>query len=240
MRARAERVGTASVRSDWREVVAGIGGLGAMVASAVTPFLRDRRSRWGAGGLGEARRYPGDELVPRPLWGWTHAVEVSAAAEDVWPWLAQIGADRAGFYSYSWLENVAGCRLRNAERVHPEWETHEGDGLSLHPKVPPLRIVSVQRGRHVLAHGPADEAARTAGRPWVAVTWLFLVEPLEPGRSRVISRYRCATSLDLRTRAAFGPALVEPIGFVMDRRMLLGIKSRAERPAPFSDCRVVA
>jgi hypothetical protein len=60
------------------------------------------------------------------------------------------------------------------------------------------------------------------------VSWLFFVEPLGAGRCRFISRYRCATSSDLRSRIALGPTLVEPIGFAMDRRMLLGLKERAE------------
>ncbi len=202
-----------------------------MLAAALTPFLRRRRARWGAGAAA-ARVHPGDDLLADPRWGWTHAVEVAASPADVWPWLAQIGADRGGFYSYSRLENLVGCRLRNAQRAHPEWEAREGGSLSIHPKMPPLRIISVEPGRHVLAHGAPDEAARAAGEPWVAVTWLFQVEPLGPGRSRVVSRYRCATSPDRRSRLAYGPALLEPIGFVMDRRMLRGIKARAERRPP--------
>ena len=97
--------------------------------------------------------------------------------------------------------------------------------------MPPLRVVSVERGRHVLVHGPPDEAAGAAGRPWVAVTWLFEVEPLGPDRCTVISRYRCSHSADLRTRAGFGPALLEPIGVAMDRRMLIGLARRATSAA---------
>ena len=79
--------------------------------------------------------------------------------------------------------------------------------------------------------------AVAAGEPWVAASWLFLVEPLDAGRSRFVSRYRVACSDDLRTRLAFGPALVEPIGFEMDRRMLLGVKARAERRPPMDAAR---
>jgi hypothetical protein len=57
-----------------------------------------------------------------------------------------------------------------------------------------------------------------------------LVEPLDDRRCRLISRYRAASSGDLATRLALGPALLEPVGFAMDRRMLLGVKERAERP----------
>jgi hypothetical protein len=217
--------------SAFRDVWEGIGGAGRMVVAALTPFLRGRRERWGVDAHAVDRRYPGDELVPAPRWAWTHGLEVGAPAAEIWPWVAQMGADRGGFYSYQWLENLVGCRLRNAEAIHPEWALREGDGLVLHPRVPPLRIASVVSGRHLVAHGAPDREARAAGRPWVEVSWAFLVEPLGPRRSRVVSRYRCASSADLLTRIRFGATLVEPVGFAMDRRMLLGIRERAERGA---------
>lgn len=220
-----ERLGA----NDWRDVLTGLGGVGRMGASLLTPMQRAQRSRWGAGPEVVERHHPGDDLVPEPRWGWTHAVEIAAPPWRVWPWVAQIGADRAGFYSYSWLENLAGCALRDAERVHPEWELREGDDLSLHPSAPPLRVVTVEPGHHLVAFGAPDEEARRAGRAWVAASWLFLVEETAPGLTRVVSRYRCASSDDLRTRLSFGPALLEPIGSTMDRRMLLGIRGRAER-----------
>jgi hypothetical protein len=199
-----------------------------MALSYLTPFARRRRSTWGVDPRTAARELPGDDIVPEPRWGWTHGVVVDASAADVWPWVAQIGADRGGFYSYEWLENLAGCRLHNASAIHPEWQVREGDGLSLHPKMPPLRVVQVVPGRCFVAHGQADAVARAEGRPWVEVTWLFLVEPLGAGRSRFISRYRATSSRDLATRLQFGPGVVEPIGHHMDRRMLLGVKERAE------------
>lgn len=97
----------------------------------------------------------------------------------------------------------------------------------LHPDAPPLSVVEVFPGRCFVAHA-ADESARAAGQPWVAASWLFLVEPLGPGRCRFLSRYRADCSDDLVTRLTFGPALVEPVGFAMDRRMLKGVKGRAE------------
>ncbi len=215
-------------RDDWRDALEGAGGAAVMALAWLTPFLRGRRSHWGLDAESAARPRVGDELVPDARWGWTHAVEVDAPADAVWPWVAQIGADRGGFYSYQALENLAGCALRNAESVHAEWAHREGDGLVLHPKMPPMRVVSVEPGRHMLAHAAADEAARREGRAWAEVTWLFEVEPTDEGRCRVVSRYRCACSDDLATRLSLGPALLEPVGFAMDRRMLLGVKQRAE------------
>jgi hypothetical protein len=218
-------------RDDVRDVLDGIGGAARMIMGLLTPFRRAARSHWGVDEATATRAFPGDSLISSPRWSWTHGIEIDAPAAEVWPWLAQIGANKGGFYSYSWLENVAGCELRNAETVHPEWEVRVGDGLSLHPKMPPLDVVSIERGRCFVAYGAPDAAAREAGKPWIAATWLFYLEPLGERRCRLISRYRAACSDDLATRLSFGPTLVEPVGFAMDRRMLLGLKERAEKRA---------
>lgn len=223
-------------RDDWRDILAGTAGATIMAAGLLTPFRRATRNRWGVEAEIADRRFPGDELVPEPRWSWTHGIEVAAAADDVWPWVAQIGADRGGFYSYQWLENIVGCDVRNAETIHPEWAAREGGELRLHPKLP-LRVVSVSPGRSLVAFaGPAPDQPDASqpgsghpGRRWIAASWLFFVEPLGARRCRLISRYRCASADDLASRLQFGPALLEPIGFAMDRRMLLGVKRLAER-----------
>ncbi len=215
-------------RDDARDVAESIGGAAVMVAAFLTPFMRDARSHWGVDASVAARTFPGDELVAEPRWSWTHGIEIDAPPGEVWPWIAQLGADRGGFYSYQWLENIAGCDLANAETIHPEWAISEGDTLLLHPKMPPLRVTSLEHRHHLVAHAEPDVAARSAGKPWAEASWAFVLESLEDGRTRLISRYRVATSSDLATRIGFGPALVEPIGFAMDRRMLLGVKARVE------------
>lgn len=218
-------------RDSARDVASGLVGAAGIVVDFLTPFLRGVRNHWGLDRATAERAYPGDELVPEPRFVWTHGVEIDAPPSDVWPWVAQIGADRGGFYSYQWLENLVGCDVKNAERIHPEWELREGDALRLHPRMPPLEIVEVERGRAIVAHGRPDERARAEGRPWVSVTWLFFVEPLPGGRSRFISRFRSDTSDDFAHRVQYSPYLTESIGFVMDRKMLLGVKERVERAA---------
>jgi len=211
------------------EIAEGLGGAAITAACFLTPFARSARRHWGVDDEVASRTYAGDALVAAPRWTWTHGVEIDAPAEEVWPWIAQIGADRGGFYSYQWLENLAGCDVRNAERIHPEWAVRSGDALRLHPKMPPLSIVALEPGRHFVAFAGADAAARASSRPWVEVSWGFFVEPLGPDRSRVISRYRCACSDDLVTRLEFGEGTMEPIGFAMDRRMLLGVRERVRQ-----------
>src|SRR5215472_7107622 len=234
-------------RDGWRDVAEGLCGVAVMAAGLLTPFGRGKRGSWGVGARAAARRYPGDELVPRPRWSWTHGIQIEAQAGDVWPWVAQISADRGGFYSYQWLENLIGCQVRNAATIHPDWAARPGGELRLHPKAPALRIVSVEPGRALVAYmapvpdvqggsaGTGEPLATRDRAPaknrWMTASWLFFIERTGPARCRVISRYRCATSDDLVSRLQFGPATIEPIGFAMDRRMLIGLKQRAERAA---------
>jgi len=174
------------------------------------------------------RCYPGDERIGDPRFQWVHGVEIDAPVEEVWQWVAQIGADRAGFYSYQWLENLVGCEIQNAERVNPEWAMSWGRGLRLHPSIPPLPVVDFRPGHWFVAY-LGDTAGRATGKPWVEASWALIVEPLGALRCRAMSRFRSACSDDMATRLRAGPFFLEPVGFAMDRRMLLGLKERAER-----------
>ena len=209
--------------STLRDVGEGLVGAAGMALDLVTPFLREKRSHWGTSAQEAAARWPGDERVPTPKWSWTHGVEIGRPVEAVWPWLAQIGLQKGGFYSYQWLENLAGCGVQNADHLHPQWQAPQvGEDFRLHPDMPPLRVVEVQERAWLLV---ASEAPGPA-----AASWLFLVQPRGLGACRVISRFRSDyDDTRLADRLAYGPWLTEAIGFMMDRRMLLGIKERAER-----------
>ena len=207
----------------WNDVAEAFEGVAIITAAFFTPFMRGSRAHWGLDEFLAARSYPGDELLLEPRWGWTHGVEIDAPLQRVWPWVAQMGSDRAGFYSYEWLENLAGDDVHNAHSVHPEWAVRTGGNLYFHPKLPPLPVVAVAPLQYIVACAHSEE-------PAVETSWLFLLEPLDGGtRPRVISRYRCACSDDVASQLQYGPTLIEPLGFAMDRRMLLGLKERVER-----------
>jgi hypothetical protein len=215
-------------RDDLQDVTEGVAGAALIAFHLLTPFLREQRSHWGIDEQIAASSFPGDELVAQPRWSWTHGIEIAAPARKVWPWIAQIGCERGGFYSYQWLENLIGCNVHNAEVVHPEWELSVGSELHLHPKQPALRVSMLERGRFFVVTAPTDPEARKNGKPWVSLSWGFYLEPIDAQSCRLISRYRAACSDDIASRLSFGPTLLEPIGFAMDRRMLLGIKQRCE------------
>ena len=192
----------AARRTAWAVTGAGLAAPW-VYAVMVRPWLQ----HWGATEEEQRRRLPGDGPA-RPLSTTTRAVTVHAPAESVWRWLVQIGQDRGGFYSYDWLENLAGCRLRTATRVHPEWQqVRPGDPLTLFPGVA-TRFAAVDPPHALVIEG------------WGA----YVIEPDGDGGCRLIAR----SHVDREPRALAYYLGIELPHAVMERRMLLGIKQRAE------------
>lgn len=224
-----------AARSNLADVLEAICGAAVIALDLATPFLRGPRSHWGLTREEAERARHGDDLIGRPRWQWTHAVEIDAPCDQIWPWVVQLGQDKAGFYSYQVLENLVGCDIHNADAIHPEWtRLVPGDALRLHPEAPPLTCHDLDPPNALILKAGMDPETGKAprvdcGRRYVAVTWAFLLEPVDGTRTRLISRYRCACSSDVETWLAYGPYFAESVGFAMDRRMLLGIKERVER-----------
>ena len=192
----------------------------------LAPPLRSYRARWGATEQDLERALPGDDLVPAAKWQFTHAVTINAPASEVWDWLVQIGADRGGLYSYEGLENLAGCDMHNAVRIMPEYQQlRRGDEIRIHPKAPGMKIEDLETGKYILVH---NDNRTSVGVPYINMTWLWYLDALDATTTRLISRSRNDYSPELANRLWMGPLLVEPISFVMERKMLLTIKLLAE------------
>ena len=154
---------------------------------------------------------------------------MAAPSAEVWRWLVQIGQDRGGMYSYDWLENVLGLRIHSTDRIGEEWQRlGAGDQVRLVRKGWmglkdgfALPVERVEPGRAIVLREQPPQ------QPWDAV-WSFHVIPLGPARCRLISRSRSALP---RGAARLAPWVMEPVTLVMTRKMLLGIKQRAERQA---------
>jgi hypothetical protein len=180
-------------------------------------FLREWVLTWGATADEAARPLPGDELLEPADIVATRAIRIDAPPAAIWPWLVQMGPGRAGAYTYDWIENLFGLNMHSADRLHPEWQDLQvGDVLRSGANGPGMRVEILERER-VLSN-------RSEAGDWV---WTFVLEP-ENGSTRLLSRNRIA----MRGAAAgqrLGMLLMEPGSLVMERKMLLGIKQRAER-----------
>ena len=173
--------------------------------------IRPWHRRWGATQEERQLPLPGDERVPEAGYEHTRAVTIYAPAEAVWPWLAQLGEGRGGFYSYDWLERLAGCDVHSADRIHPEWQDpRPGDTLPLLRGWGP-KLLAVEPGRSLLIDG------------WGS----YSLRPIDARTTRLLARAR-----QPRGWGALSYLLtVEIPHFIMERRMLLGLKEWAERLA---------
>ncbi|MCU1455858.1 MAG: hypothetical protein JWN46_4004 [Acidimicrobiales bacterium] len=191
------------------------GGVGAAVGRA-------RLLTWGATLEEAAAVLPGDDLLPRAALVATRAITIAAPPEAVWPWLAQLGQGRGGFYSYDVLENVLGCDIHSAKRIVADWQQpHVGDEVRLHP-VAALPIVAVEPGRALVLRGSVPIGG---SRPPFDFTWAFVVRDGELGTTRLVVRERYDY---LRWWTALVVEPTELISFVMSQKMLRGIRDRAE------------
>jgi hypothetical protein len=165
---------------------------------------------------------PGDDLVSPTAPRTTRAVTIDAPVEAVWPWLAQIGEDRGGFYSYSWLERAVGARIHNADAIHPEWQQlRVGDTVWLAQRYGPAgrqMVGAVEPKSHLVLMSPADFDRVRRGEKATGA-WGFYLQ-------------RHGGSTRLLARGSGGP--VGHFGFdlphfVMEQRMLRGIRARTEQ-----------
>ena len=135
-----------------RAAAAGAAVIGTAVAGYIR-LVRRWQLRWGATDEECDTALPGDDLIANPDLVATRAITVPAAADQVWPWIAQLGQGRGGFYSYDALENLVGCHIHSADQIVPEWQDiNVGDQVKLHPEVG-LGVAVVEPGRALVLRG---------------------------------------------------------------------------------------
>jgi hypothetical protein len=201
----------------------GIGILAFLYAAAVV-VMRPLYVRWGTTADERVATLPGDGITPDARYRVDHAITIRAPADSVWPWIVQLGQDRGGFYSYSWLERLFGDHVQNADRIHAEWQhVQPGDLVrAVQPDYLGGRFGDV--GWRVLDVVP--------GRALILEKWgAFVVQPVDSHTSRFIVRTREPGTPTL-VGLALGPLSVfvfEPAHFIMQRGMLRGVRDRAER-----------
>jgi uncharacterized protein YndB with AHSA1/START domain len=168
---------------------------------------------------------PGDPVVRDPSLEILHAVTIDAPPEAVWPWLVQIGQDRGGFYSYTWLERAFGAQIRNADTIHPEWQARRVGDYVYATQPGYLGGLVVERPGWVIDR--LDPGRAMVLRHWGA----FVLQPRDGGRTRLLVRSTISHDRIPAWLAAVNFTAFELPHFIMQRRMLLGIKARAERTA---------
>ena len=216
-------------------MLAGVGAAAAGVG--IWAALRPRTLAWGTTYDEVVRPLPGDDLVANPLYVTTRAISVKAPAADVWPWLVQLGQNRGGFYTYDVIENLMGLDIHSAAAIRPEWQDlHAGeDYVTLDPRESikmTIAVLEPERAFVILSGAPGEppQAPGSFFKGEIEWSWAFMLDPVDERTTRLIIRCRAAWADTLAARLA-KPLLLEPVHFVMEERMLRGIRDRAERTA---------
>jgi hypothetical protein len=205
-------------RARKRTIIGGIGLATGLVAASYPAVLRERCLTWGATRDEIAGRLPGDELLQSAEIVSTRAITIDAPPSAVWPWLVQMGSGRGGAYSYDWIENLLGLDIHSAREVLPEFQdTKVGDAFPLGPGGPLMRVRVIDPERSLVF--------RLDDGKWV---WSFALYP-QNGSTRLVSRNRITTPSASLAKRAINAWLMEPGSLVMERKMLKGIRQRAEK-----------
>jgi hypothetical protein len=211
--------GELAMATEERQILRGLGAI--ILASprfASAPLIRRRHLRWGATDAEAAAPMPGDELVPRSSFTATRAITIDAPPEAVWPWLVQLGYRRAGWYTYDLFDNAG---FPSADRILPEQQNLKvGDWVPMAKNVndtTAFTVAGMDPNRWMLWQKPNS-------------TWAWKLVPLDGGRTRLITRLQELYPW----RSSPGNALLTLIlfefgDFPMTRKLLLGVKRRAEQ-----------
>ncbi len=168
-----------------------------------------------------SRRVPGDELIAEPIASLTHAITIRCSPAGVWPWLAQMGAGRAGWYSYDVIDNGG---KPSADRIIPELQD-VAVGF-IFPSLP-----GATKGFIVLACEPNGSLVLGAtGTDWTPlVTWAFVLDAQPNRHTRLLVRVRASHGYTFHGLTGWVANLDVPPGhFIMERKQLIGIAQRAE------------
>jgi hypothetical protein len=189
--------------------------------AAYTRAVRPKQVRWGATDEEVARAMPLDGEVPEPNHLSTRAITIKARPDEIWFWIAQMGeSPRAGFYSHEWVERLAGMKVENSDVILPQFQ-HPKPGEAL-DRAGTMLVKAVDEGKWIVLGPPAGKDL------WLDCTWCLALYPVDAETTRLVTRVRARVNR-WSPEAVLWAALMDPGAYIMERKMLEGIKQRAEK-----------
>lgn len=199
---------------------------------------------WGATKKEIASFWPVDGLICDPAMRSTRAVTIDVLPEKVWPWLVQMGQGRGGFYSYAWLENLFGLDIHNADQIVPEWQKIEpGDVIPFwqnkRGEKVGVKVLQVEPSSLLVLggelypaeetqRGPAGDLKKNGRSSQTGGTWAFMLQAVQENKTRLVVRSQVAKFPPVWLSVLMSRLFIMPVHWVMERKMLLMIKKRAE------------
>lgn len=195
--------------------------LGLLLISTIISYpliMKPAFDQWGATKDEVKMLLPGDNIISFSQIKTTRAITINTSPEKVYPWLVQMGKNKGGFYSYDWLENIFGLKIHSTESINEKWqEPRLGDILVLAPMGGP-RLIDIKKNQY-LVFGGNNKGFKN--------TWSFNLLSKEKNKTRLIIRSKNQYD-DKFSNFVMWQVLTEPVHFLMEEKMMRGIKQRAE------------
>jgi hypothetical protein len=176
-------------------------------------FIRPAHFNWGATSSETNMKVPGDEQISSKRIVSTRAINICAAKEKIWPWIAQTGQNRGGFHSYYWLENLFGAKMVNADSINPLWQNPQPGDTIYYGKDQGFAFVTMVNLNEYYSLGG----------------WTFYLKKIDTKNSRLIVRYPSMEVRQSKLMTIYYYGLFEPLHFIMESGMMMGIKKKAEK-----------
>ena len=184
----------------------------AIIAFVYWIYIRSENMNWGATEGEINMKFGFKEYISPNRVISTRAINIEASNENVWTFVAQTGQNRGGFNSYYWLENLFGAKMVNNDIPNPKWQNPQvGDSVYYGHNQPFTRVTFVKRNEYYSLGG-----------------WVFYLQPLDLSHTRLIVRYPSMEIKQSKFTTIYYYGLFEPLHFIMESGMMMGIKQRAE------------
>jgi hypothetical protein len=199
-------------------------------------LVRAWMRNWGASEDEVRTELAGESTTATPQYQSRRAITINAPAHEVWSWLVQIGQGRGGFYSYDWLENLFDLDIRSTDQIVPEYQNLKlGDFIAAEPNhVAGWRVTGIDPPKSLVLtvsiEQPASSEVPRLDPDTFSGVWVFQLNPIDTSSCRLIADFRADFGPG-PVPSALPPLLLEPVHFVMERKMLIGLKERAELSA---------
>jgi hypothetical protein len=175
-------------------------------------FIRSMHISWGATAVEQQIKMPADELISANRIVSTRAINIKAPKEKIWPWIAQTGQNRGGFNSYYWLENLFAAKMHNAGMIVPEWQNPQPGDTVYYGKGEGYELISLVKPNEYYSLGG----------------WTLYLDSIHADNTRLIVRYPSMEVKQNNFAKIYYYGLFEPLHFIMESGMMMGIKQRAE------------
>lgn len=185
----------------------------AVITTMYWLLIRPVHLNWGATAAEQQMKMPADSLISPNRVTSTRAISINASKENIWPWIAQTGQNRGGFNSYYWLENLFAAKMVNSDSIVPQWQNPQTGDTIYYGEGEGYELISFVKQNNYYSLGG----------------WTFYLDSISTQHTRLIIRYPSMEVRQSKMMQLYYNGLFEPLHFIMESGMMMGVKQQAER-----------